>query len=352
MTAEDERPSLLMALVEARKGGAERLVLQLQEGLAPGFRTVLGFVRSLPPRERTLGWDGPEVGLREILFGTWDIVHSHLFLPGLVVRIRRLWDRDFLWVHTVHYHDYSSFRLGSLKRWIDYRLVFPAVDALVAVSPAVHRTLAERFPDVELVANAIPLDAAAERPSRSASGGDGPVVGTVAMLRAEKGLDDLVRAAPFLRTRHPGVRIRIAGEGHERERLERLVETLDVGDAVRLLGFVQDLEAFYGSLDAYVQPSRSEPFGLAALEAFRYRIPVVVSDAGYLPELVGDGEYGVVAERDGAYPEALADALHRVLDDPEPFREAAERGLAHWRARSDPARMEEAYRRIYRASEL
>ncbi|NIP57488.1 MAG: glycosyltransferase, partial [Gemmatimonadetes bacterium] len=262
----DRRPSLLQVCVWARTGGAERIVLRLLRSLDDAYRVALGLVRHLPPAERTLQWEGRSVGLREVLFGRWDVVHTHLFLPGLLVRIRRIWDGSFRWVHTVHYQGYDHLSLGRLRRWLDHRFVFPHADVLVAVSPGVRDALSGRFPRIELVENAVDLSPPGEGPEASdteredgarrsrdepgqpvseSRGPDGepepgPVVGTVSMLRAEKGVDDLLRALPPLLERHPGLRVRVAGDGPERAGLERTAAELGVGSAVEFCGFVDD----------------------------------------------------------------------------------------------------------------
>ncbi len=351
----DDRPSLLMVTHWARKGGAERIVVQLLDGLADDYRVALGFVWPVPERDRTLRWPGREVGLREIFFGKWDLIHTHLFLPGLLVRLRRIWDGSFRWVHTVHYQGYDDLRLGALRRWIDLTFVFPGVDALVAVSESIRDALAERLPRVELIENAVRL----AEPPRAAPGedpgearGSGPVVGTVSMLRAEKGVDDLIRAAVELRERLPGLRIRIAGDGPERERLEALASDLGVADVVELSGYLEDLAPFYRSLDVYVQPSRSETFGLAALEAMLRSTPVVSAAVGHLPSLLGNGAYGALVERGSGFVERLVRTIEDVVVERDAYRARAERGRAHWSERLDPDAMEAGYRDVYRRARL
>ncbi|HSR41532.1 MAG TPA: glycosyltransferase family 4 protein, partial [Longimicrobiales bacterium] len=367
-TTLDPRPSLLQVCVWARLGGAERIALRLLRSLDDAYRVALGLVRPLPPARRTLAWEGRSVGLREVLFGPWDVIHTHLFLPGLLIRLRRLWDGSFRWVHTVHYQGYEHLSLGRLRRWLDHRVVFPHADALVAVSPGVRDALSERFPRVELVENAVDLSPPAEgrvptetpegtpgarpgpagapRPHDESAAG-GPVVGTVSMLRAEKGVDDLLRAVRALLERHPGLRVRIAGDGPERERLERTAGELGVGSAVEFCGFVDDLAPFYRSLDAYVQPSRTETFGLAVLDALRHGTPVVAARVGHLPDLLDGGRFGALVDRDGRFPERLSRSVADVLEARDDYRRRALEGAAHWRARLDPGRMVAAYRDLY-----
>ncbi|MEW1954966.1 glycosyltransferase [Terrabacter sp. NPDC080008] len=142
-----------------------------------------------------------------------------------------------------------------------------------------------------------------------------PVVGFAGRLEPGKGADVLLRAAAL----EPGLRVRLVGDGPERGALEALVRTLGIADRVELLGSLEPeaLAEFYRELDVLAVPSLStsswvEQFGRVAIEAMACGTPVVVSDSGALPEVVGDAAL-VVAEND---PAQLAKALAAVTQDP------------------------------------
>ena len=71
-------------------------------------------------------------------------------------------------------------------------------------------------------------------------------------------------------------------------------------------------------------PTRAEPFGIAVVEAFHHRLPVVASNIGAMPDLVRNGESGRLVPPDN--PAALADALVALLSDPAQCRRMGERG--------------------------
>lgn len=142
-----------------------------------------------------------------------------------------------------------------------------------------------------------------------------PTVLAVARAYPRKRLGDLLEAAGPLRARIPGVQIRIVGDGPERERLRARHRDLALGDTVVLLGAVSrgDLCAEYVNADCFCLPTVQEGFGLAFAEAMAAGLPVVASHAAAVPEIVGDGETGLlVAPRS---PTALAEALERMLTD-------------------------------------
>ena len=355
MTDQHHEPSLLMVTRTARVAGAERLIIQMLPGLAGRFRVSV-CVLSRAGSDR-VEWPEPLADAREALTGRYDLIHTHLFLPGLLVRIRRFWDHSFRWVHTVHYDSYPALRLGALRRWIDRRLIFPAADELSCVSVSVLDGL-RHLPNAHLIENAIPMEArwagaeeapdtAPEMAPDAGAQASRPVLGTVAMFRREKGLDDLIRAVVGVRAARPGVRLRIAGDGPLRPELERLIGELGLTDAVELCGYVKDLEAFYRSLDVYVQASRHEPFGLAALECFSYGLPFIASSVGNMPRMLGDGRYGELVPREGDVPTRLADAIDRVLGDRAEYAARSRAGYEHWSGRLSPETMLEAYCRVY-----
>lgn len=166
---------------------------------------------------------------------------------------------------------------------------------------------------------------------------EGVVIGTVKTLAPKYGIDVLLRAfARLLPRPGPAPCLRIVGGGPQRAALEALAISLGVAARVQFVGPVAHAEvpAQLHQLDIYVAASRldSESFGVAVLEASACARPVVVSDAGGLPEVVDDGVTGLVVPRDD--PAALAAALQRLVDD-APLRQrlgraGRERVLQHY----------------------
>ena len=135
---------------------------------------------------------------------------------------------------------------------------------------------------------------------------DGPLVVAIARLVPQKGVDVAVRALAGL-----DATLVVLGEGPERSRLEALAR--EQGVRLLLPGRVPDVAAVLRRADVLVHPARWEGFGLALLEAMHCSLPVVATRVSSIPEIVADGETGVLVPPDD--PGSLHDALARVLGD-------------------------------------
>lgn len=166
------------------------------------------------------------------------------------------------------------------------------------------------------------LDTAAVRRQYGLEGG--PWILTVARVDWHKGIDTVIRALPAVREAHPGTRYAVAGVGEARGHLERLVAELQLGDAVRFLGFVPeaDLPFLYNVADVFALVSRRhdllvEGFGIAAVEASASGVAVVAAREGGMEDAVRHGETGLLVDpydvRDvaGALTTLLGDAALR-----------------------------------------
>ncbi len=153
-------------------------------------------------------------------------------------------------------------------------------------------------------------------PTRTArSGRAGPTVLLVGRLMEAKGQRTLVRAAPAVLERFPATRFVLVGRdsGNEGDRLRALSRQLGIQDAVEIREWLADPRAVYGEADVLVLPSRSEGFGRVLVEAACLAKPVVASRVGGVPEVVVDGETGLLVEPDDV--DALANALITLLGD-------------------------------------
>ena len=145
-----------------------------------------------------------------------------------------------------------------------------------------------------------------------------PIVGNVAALVPHKGQRHLVEAAALVVREVPDARFVIAGEGELRESLEHQIKSHSLEKHVILAGFRPDVLSLHKAFDIFVMSSVMEGLGTSLLDAMACGKPVVATTAGGMPEVVEDGESGLlVPPRDDR---ALARAIIRLLKD-EPLRQ-------------------------------
>jgi len=156
---------------------------------------------------------------------------------------------------------------------------------------------------------------------------------TVARLVRRKGHATVLRALPAVVARVPDALYVIAGAGPMQAELEELVSELGMGEHVRFLGEVaydRDVPSLYPAADVFVLTSESdtthgvEGFGIVFLEAGCCETPVVGSRAGGIPDAIEDGVTGYLV--DAGSPDQMADALIRILSDPDLARRMGRAG--------------------------
>lgn len=276
-----------------------------------------------------------------------DVLHSFMFLANLVgVVAGRLARVPRVLVSLRCSYEATPGRFWRrVARWSHWR-----ADRVIVNSEAARREELEAgFPPERLdyVPNGIRL-AAASAPGRAALDlPEGPLVLSVGQLEAVKGQRYLIDAWATVRAAVPDATLLLLGSGSLRLELEELARRNGLATSVRLLGFRAPVLPYLLACDLLVQSSLSEGMPNAVLEAMAARRPVVATRVGGLPEVVSDGETGVLVPPADA--QALARAIVGLLADRE---RRADMGAAAWRRVRDhfPAeRMvtltDEAYRR-------
>lgn len=275
-----------------------------------------GYFRNVPALRRLLQQERPQLLNAHYASGYGTTAALAGFHPWLL----SVWGSD---VYDFPYE-------GRVKGWWLRRNLRKA-DAIASTSHAMAQQVRRLLPAVgEVAVTPFGIDTArfAPRPEPH----EGLVIGTVKTLAPKYGIDVLVRAfAQLCGTRRAPLSLVIVGGGPQRAGLEALAASLGIGDRVRFVGAVPHAEvpAWLNRFDVYVAASRldSESFGVAVLEASACALPVVVSDAGGLPEVVADGQTGLVVPRED--PAALAAALARLVDSAAERRRLGEAGRRH-----------------------
>jgi glycosyltransferase involved in cell wall biosynthesis len=357
-------PPLVVHLLESRVfGGTERIALNLLRRLRGAWRPVLlhspeapGDLRQAALNDGIELIEAPRPGRALASFARCCAVVRRL--RPAVFHAQRPWPIESeAWlaaarlcgvpavVTTEQLFPARLPRGGVLRE----RMLDPLLHVRIAVSEHVARRVRETFGTpphrVAVVLNGIepaPYEASADPALRQALCPAGqPLVLTVAHLRAQKGLDVLVRAAADV----PHAVFAIVGEGPDREALERAIAAAGLGERVILLGSRQDVPRLLASCDIFVLPSRYEGLPLAVLEAMAAGRAVVATAIGGTSEAITDGDHGLLVPPDDAV--ALGAAIARLLGDPEGAQRMARRARARLLERFTAARMSAEVSTIY-----
>lgn len=255
-----------------------------------------------------------------------DIVHTHLLHADLYgIPAARL--AGVRHVVTSRHND-DQFRRTAHWRMI-HRLQWRMVDAGIAISDAIKAFCVEieGAPEGKIetiryglsvsppLPNPLPVNREGELAARADSDRVGRplIIALMCRLIPQKGVIYGIDAFARLAADYPHTRLLIAGDGDLRAELEAHVRTLGLSHRVEFLGWQADIHPIMAHTDIFLMPSLWEGFGLVLLEAMSHALPIIASRVSAIPEIVIDGETGVlVAPRDA---DGLASAMRCLLDD-------------------------------------
>jgi glycosyltransferase involved in cell wall biosynthesis len=282
---------------------------------------------------------------RAVRRGQPDLVHTHMVhadvYGSLAARLART-----PFVSTRHNDD--RYLLGPFRH-VD-RFFMRRARAIVAISEAVREFhVRAGLPREKLVTIHYGLDRVPERPSEltpDAAGipRDAPLVLAIGRLIAQKDHATLLAAFARARETHPEARLAILGWGPLEEETKRLAAGLGLGDAALLPGRVEPA-AWLRRADVFAHTSRWEGFGIVLLEAMLSSLPVVATRASAVPEIVVDGETGLLAAPGDVA--GVAHGLSALLADPERGRALGEAGRRRALEEFSVARMTERTLGVY-----
>ncbi|CAM3613864.1 glycosyltransferase [Halomonas lysinitropha] len=279
------------------------------------FRGVPGYFTMVPKVRRLLKQIKP------------DLVNAH-YASGYGTTARLV--NFHPWLLSVWGSDVYDFPHKSpLHKWL-VKKNLRAADHVASTSHCMAeevRKLAPELDDIAITPFGIDLEAYAglypEPPVQKSK----LVIGTVKTMKPKYGIDTLIEAYALVvkalqakpELKAPVLELRLVGGGEHTPELQALAERLGIADSVTFVGRVPHAQVpqELAKLDIYVALSRldSESFGVAIIEAGAAGRPVVVSDAGGLPEVTVEGETGFIVPREN--PQAAADAIEKLVMDAE-----------------------------------
>lgn len=244
-----------------------------------------------------------------------DIIHSHGYREN-VMASSAIYLKNIATVSTIH-----GWTAGSLRKQIDL-WALRATHRILAVSPTVQKELLSAgipVKKVVLLPNSVdtnqyqkmlPKKALKEKFDIRA---EQFVVGTVARLSPEKGIDYLIRAVQFVVKQFPTVKFLIVGDGPERKSLENLARNLGLNQVIHFAGYQEDMKSIYALINLYVSSSLQEESPRSILEAAACEKAIVATDVGGVSQIIKDSETGTLVP--AGQPHRLAEEIINLLQN-------------------------------------
>ena len=285
-----------------------------------------------------------------------QIVHAHSFGASSIGVAACTLARSGRLVLTMHNYPPGTNTMAPQRagqRWA-LGLALQRAQRVIAVSEALRRDLVVAYPDTlekcvtilnGIETQAPPSRQAAEIRAELGLPGEGRLVGMVARLARQKGIGDFIRAARGVLDSYPSAAFVLAGDGPLMEEARELRAELGLEAHLHLLGQVEWARELIWALDVLVISSLSEGSSVVAMEAMALGKPVVATAVGGVPEVVADGQTGILVQPGD--PAGLAAAVVEVLSDPARAEEMGERGRQRAAAHFDIAEMLARTKAVY-----
>ncbi len=364
------RATVCQVLFSLTMGGAEVLAARLARRLSGSHKTIFCCLDDIGPLGEELRDEGFSVyplGRRSGLNlrssnrlasllrrEKVDVIHAHQYGPFFYGATARLLAPRPGLVMTEHGRSFPD--PPRRKHFLFNRAVLRRGDRIIAVGEDVRRALIdnEGFPAgrVEVVYNGTDTGSFAESARHRESvrreigvGAGDLVLMQVARLDPIKDHATAVRAVGRVAERRGDVRLVIVGDGAEAGPIDELTRSLGLGAHVLRLGTRTDVSRLIGAADVVLLTSRSEGIPLTLLEGMAAGLPVVATRVGGIPEVVVEGETGLLAPVGDV--DALAARILRLAEDRDLRGRLGRAGRERARASFDEGRMIAAYDRIY-----
>ena len=244
-----------------------------------------------------------------------DVVHTHLNVIQYAVTAARL-AGGVPCIHTVH-NVAGAEAEGAVRGRINRFYYHRGWSVPIALSPEVRQTVTEFYglTDVPVIFNGVNLHSCIPKT-------DYGLKGTVSLLHIgrfdeQKNHVGLLQAFEKLLKSHPDCCLTLLGDGQLRPAMEAYARELGIDNAVRFLGNQADVHPFLHDADMFLLPSRFEGMPMTIIEAMGTGLPIVATRVGGVPDMLRDGESGLLT---ACSPDDICSACERLIDS-EDLRE-------------------------------
>ncbi|MBN8238063.1 glycosyltransferase [Marinobacter hydrocarbonoclasticus] len=329
---------MLLALVEAQQeSGLEPMILSVGE---PGIEE-----KAIEKEADRLGlplktWRmKPGLNRKETLricqwADEWgaDLVHSHGYKFNILLGLFGRFKKEIPFVATLHGYVHAPL---FTRMWVYEkldRLVLRRMSAVVVVGEAMKKELPRglRYSEkVAVIRNGLKVESVLQKAKKTVAAevdafivSHAPVILGVGRLSSEKQFGKLILAFEKLRQCFPKAGLIIAGDGYLRDSLEQCISEHALDEHVMLAGYCSNIPSIMARSNLLAISSATEGLPITLLEAMALRLPVVSTSVGEIPEVLENGENGVLIKN---IEEELVEAMENALADRDAARERSER---------------------------
>lgn len=287
-----------------------------------------------------------------------DLIHSHRYKENILAALLKKQGVSQYIVQTIHGEAEPFKGIDKIKSMISTSLnhyyTKKYFDRIVTVSEDIKNRANIVFDRKRLLAIHNSIDLHKVAPSRNAVDLrtelgieiNQLVIGTAGRLVPVKGYDIFLKAANLIREYSPETIFVLAGDGPLREELETKCSELNLSKNFRFLGFRHDIVNLINMFDLFVMSSHNEGIPIILLEAMSLSVPVVATNVGGIPEVVKDGQTGLLVKPGDPY--ALCKACLKMLENKELRKKLGEKGKERIVGEFEVAKQAENFFEVYR----
>lgn len=252
--------------------------------------------------------------LRYILKEHFDLIHSHGYKGNILLGFIPGFFRRVPMVSTLHgYTSSNFFSKMNIYEWID-SLTYFLIDSVVIVNkgmlnhPKIKKNKMIKF---HIICNGISLEKINRKNFIKTKEF---MIGSIGRLSSEKGFIWLIKAFEIFLNKGVDAKLVLIGDGYERKNLEQYILQNKLKDHVEFTGYMYNAKEYLNFFDVYAISSLTEGLPITLLEAMQFRVPVVATAVGGIPNVIDDKIDGLLVEP--CDPNSMADSFYTLYKDP------------------------------------
>lgn len=277
----------------------------------------------------------------------FDIVHTNSTKPGIIGRIAATLAKAPLVIHTVHglaFHKYVSFPKWQFY-WMCEMFASMFCDRIVLVNKFYQKYFKWQQKKTTTIYNGIDFSRfSVPKESKAHSRKDIKIL-FVGRLETPKDPLTLLEAAQIVIKQHPEARFTLVGDGDLYSDCRSYIKENHLENNISMTGWLNNVAKYYQTYDIFALSSIYESFGLIFLEAGYYHLPTVATNVEGIPEVVADGETGLLCNpRD---PETLAKNIIYLIEHPEERKRIGDNAYNRVTSLFTSEKMVKSYKQLY-----